>query len=232
MGVLASLDYGKVAKRISGKQSGRAERVVPHRRLEVIPDDEVIVDTDDIVCVVCGEGDDPAFLLLCDCCDAGYHSYCLSPPRADLPEDSWFCPECLLYPEMASFPREESEVLIGRPPGRASFLGIGADSQDQARVLGQASSSAALFVEQTPSESGRDDEATPQGDYVPLSSSLLPDTTQEPEERGKLDNSVAPMREGKMNGDAIPSDGSQLIVPQEEDVPTFKRLRRYRERHS
>eukprot|EP00953_Heterococcus_sp_UTEX-ZZ885_P006873 4199-Heterococcus_DN1.PRE.3 len=33
-------------------------------------------------------------IILCDCCDAEYHTGCLSPPLAAAPEDLWQCPRC------------------------------------------------------------------------------------------------------------------------------------------
>jgi len=62
----------------------------------------------DIVCVECGSGDidskyssfrnrsERVQILICDCCDQGYHSSCLGlkwQPRA---ADGWYCPSCLV----------------------------------------------------------------------------------------------------------------------------------------
>ncbi len=32
--------------------------------------------------------------ILCDLCDGEYHTYCLSPPLAEIPDFDWFCPTC------------------------------------------------------------------------------------------------------------------------------------------
>jgi hypothetical protein len=47
-------------------------------------------------CKVCGTDDprDEATLLLCDGCDAPYHTGCLSPPLLSVPKNDWFCPVC------------------------------------------------------------------------------------------------------------------------------------------
>ena len=45
-------------------------------------------------CEACGRDDDEDSMLLCDSCDRGYHMTCLTPPLLDVPEGSWFCPEC------------------------------------------------------------------------------------------------------------------------------------------
>jgi hypothetical protein len=62
----------------------------------------------DIVCVECGSGDidskyssfrkrsERVQILICDCCDRGYHNSCLGlkwQPRA---ADGWYCPACLV----------------------------------------------------------------------------------------------------------------------------------------
>uniref|UniRef100_A0A7S3B7K4 PHD-type domain-containing protein n=1 Tax=Haptolina ericina TaxID=156174 RepID=A0A7S3B7K4_9EUKA len=56
---------------------------------------------DRIACVECGYTDNDSQLLLCDGrdgdgsdCSAAYHTYCLSPPLADIPEGEWFCASC------------------------------------------------------------------------------------------------------------------------------------------
>ena len=45
-------------------------------------------------CRVCNSKDDEDEMLLCDGCDAGYHTYCSEPPIKDVPEGDWFCPNC------------------------------------------------------------------------------------------------------------------------------------------
>ena len=35
-----------------------------------------------------------AQLLLCDTCDASYHTFCLQPKLKSIPESEWFCPHC------------------------------------------------------------------------------------------------------------------------------------------
>lgn len=45
-------------------------------------------------CVVCGSGERPGLILLCDGCGRGMHTYCLSPPRRSVPPGQWFCPDC------------------------------------------------------------------------------------------------------------------------------------------
>ncbi|TXT12276.1 uncharacterized protein COLE_02686 [Cutaneotrichosporon oleaginosum] len=48
------------------------------------------------VCEICGLGNHAPKILLCDGCDRGFHTYCLDPPLASVPENEWFCTACLL----------------------------------------------------------------------------------------------------------------------------------------
>ncbi|KAF2286632.1 hypothetical protein GH714_023035 [Hevea brasiliensis] len=50
---------------------------------------------DEGVCKVCGVDKDDDNVLLCDKCDSGYHTYCLNPPLARIPEGNWYCPSCV-----------------------------------------------------------------------------------------------------------------------------------------
>ncbi|KAL5108480.1 PHD and RING finger domain-containing protein 1 [Taenia crassiceps] len=45
-------------------------------------------------CEICHSPEDEAYLLLCDGCDKGYHTYCLPNPLSEIPEGDWFCPSC------------------------------------------------------------------------------------------------------------------------------------------
>ncbi|XP_077237756.1 methyl-CpG-binding domain-containing protein 9-like [Tasmannia lanceolata] len=47
------------------------------------------------VCKVCGIDKDDDSVLLCDSCDSEYHTYCLNPPLARIPEGNWYCPSCV-----------------------------------------------------------------------------------------------------------------------------------------
>ncbi|CAH1131039.1 unnamed protein product [Ceutorhynchus assimilis] len=57
--------------------------------------DEIIDGFDEqIICIICGSGQNEDRLLLCDGCDLGYHLYCLTPPLSEVPNDPWFCEIC------------------------------------------------------------------------------------------------------------------------------------------
>ncbi|KAJ1416476.1 Zinc finger, PHD-type [Sesbania bispinosa] len=78
----------------------KQECLSPEMKKEV---DSFIVSTSEIpkapwdegVCKVCGIDRDDDSVLLCDTCDAEYHTYCLNPPLARIPEGNWYCPSCL-----------------------------------------------------------------------------------------------------------------------------------------
>ncbi|XP_064638858.1 remodeling and spacing factor 1-like [Lineus longissimus] len=56
--------------------------------------DEPVVVGDDKPCTKCHKYDHPELILLCDKCDAGYHTTCTLPPLLLVPEGDWFCPPC------------------------------------------------------------------------------------------------------------------------------------------
>jgi hypothetical protein len=61
---------------------------------EAAGDDERDDDDDDIACKACGKAQPDHNLLLCDGCDAAYHTTCLRPRLAAVPDGEWFCPGC------------------------------------------------------------------------------------------------------------------------------------------
>ena len=42
-------------------------------------------------CEICSTANDPASMLLCDACDGGYHTYCLTPKVTEVPKGNWRC---------------------------------------------------------------------------------------------------------------------------------------------
>jgi hypothetical protein len=50
---------------------------------------------DEGICKLCGVDKDVENVLVCDICDLGYHTYCLNPPLAKIPEENWYCPSCV-----------------------------------------------------------------------------------------------------------------------------------------
>lgn len=46
-------------------------------------------------CRICRRKTGDEYLLLCDGCDHGYHTYCLRPPLSSIPDGDWFCYNCV-----------------------------------------------------------------------------------------------------------------------------------------
>ncbi|CAH8340511.1 unnamed protein product [Eruca vesicaria subsp. sativa] len=72
---------------------------------------------DEGVCKICGVDKDDDSVLLCDTCDAEYHTYCLNPPLIRIPDGNWYCPSCVIAKRMAQ-DALESNKLVRRPKGR------------------------------------------------------------------------------------------------------------------
>lgn len=49
----------------------------------------------DQICEQCKSGLHGELMLLCDRCDKGWHTYCLSPPLKQIPPGNWYCFNCL-----------------------------------------------------------------------------------------------------------------------------------------
>jgi len=77
-------------------------------------------------CTVCGSGDREDMLLLCDACDAGWHTDCLPVPLDCVPEGDWICPNCPAAPLDA----------IARGPIVTKLLGGAGQGAQGARIPG------------------------------------------------------------------------------------------------
>ena len=83
----------------------REQHSLPMEEAEIAHVEEVLQtdpegDDLDIVCVIClsGEVSDGNDILLCDgdhSSTIGYHQQCLLPPVTQVPNHSWFCPDCV-----------------------------------------------------------------------------------------------------------------------------------------
>jgi len=49
---------------------------------------------EDLPCQVCKDHRHWDLMLLCNNCDTGWHTFCLSPPLESIPEGKWICPDC------------------------------------------------------------------------------------------------------------------------------------------
>jgi histone demethylase JARID1 len=94
-------------------------RAVPHwkeirLRSFVSPDDNFVLEN--IVCTVCGKGDKPDKLLICDNhCNRGTHMDCLNPPLKKVPKNEWYCDYCTKEAEAHNESGGEDEY--GYEPG-------------------------------------------------------------------------------------------------------------------
>nr|XP_033792870.1 bromodomain adjacent to zinc finger domain protein 2A isoform X2 [Geotrypetes seraphini] len=73
-----------------------------------------------VKCLVCRKGDDDEYLLLCDSCDRGCHTYCLRPKITEVPEGDWFCPICISRQEDGGYFHSLSTRVKNRK-GRRMF---------------------------------------------------------------------------------------------------------------
>ncbi|KAF6000731.1 hypothetical protein F1559_002421 [Cyanidiococcus yangmingshanensis] len=50
---------------------------------------------DETYCRRCKGMNDPHLMLLCDRCDDCFHTYCCEPPFDSVPDDDWYCEQCI-----------------------------------------------------------------------------------------------------------------------------------------
>jgi hypothetical protein len=73
-------------------------------------------------CEICKAGEEDHYLIICDDCDKGYHTYCLRPVLVNIPRGDWSCPGCAdkectftsfedIVLEMQTNPNESSSFL-------------------------------------------------------------------------------------------------------------------------
>ena len=80
-----------------------------------------------LACEVCRMPDSEEWMLLCDSCGTGWHTYCLRPPLEGIPQGTWICGGCerkgvtVKQVEARSAPRAPS--LLHPPPSLARFQG-------------------------------------------------------------------------------------------------------------
>ena len=103
------MDYRKLECTVEMKKEIK-DIVVSINKLPKAPWDEG-------VCKICGVDKDDDSVLLCDTCDAGYHTYCLNPPLIRIPDGNWFCPSCVIAKRMAQ-DALESYKLVRQRKGR------------------------------------------------------------------------------------------------------------------
>jgi integrase len=78
----AALPTVRQSARIAGKRSLSQTRA------------RHVIAFDEWSCQLCGSHAEEDKMLLCDGCDQGFHTFCLSPPLLTVPRGKWFCSEC------------------------------------------------------------------------------------------------------------------------------------------
>jgi len=73
------------------RKGGRARDEVEQEEAEI---EAFLAELDEGTCEVCGHGDRPDRLLICDSCQLMYHLECLEAPLEDVPEGNWYCENC------------------------------------------------------------------------------------------------------------------------------------------
>ena len=63
-------------------------------------------------CRICRRKCGDEFMLLCDGCDHGYHTYCLKPPLKHVPEGDWFCYDCMPITPVKPRRRVQRVVIV------------------------------------------------------------------------------------------------------------------------
>jgi len=65
-----------------------------------------------VQCLICSSQHDEANMILCNNCDADYHTSCLDPPMSQIPEGEWLCLTC----------RTIKATLVCRIYGKSNYL--------------------------------------------------------------------------------------------------------------
>ncbi|KAG4106119.1 hypothetical protein H8356DRAFT_923809 [Neocallimastix lanati (nom. inval.)] len=66
-------------------------------------------------CIICGRSDHEEIMLLCDICDAPYHTTCLG--LNSIPDGNWYCPKCV-----SENPALEYSMVIDNDPSDIEIL--------------------------------------------------------------------------------------------------------------
>ena len=68
-----------------------------------------------MICQICHltYEDDDVKLIICDECNEGFHIYCLDPPIEEIPDEAFFCKDCIQKKQMEKqrLEKEKKEVL-------------------------------------------------------------------------------------------------------------------------
>jgi len=88
-------------------------------------EDGGIVD-DDTFCVLCSKGEDAETMLLCDMCDRGFHTKCVTPAVDPAAIDSWYCVSCARVHERRV---KDDEERLANPAAMAAAAAAAAQAK-------------------------------------------------------------------------------------------------------
>ncbi len=77
-----------------------------------------------IKCQICKSGEEDHYLLICDDCDRGFHTYCLRPVVVNIPREDWSCPECTTGKNVFKSFEDFLEDFKQNPATVSSFLNL------------------------------------------------------------------------------------------------------------
>ena len=108
-------------------------------------------------CRICRRKGGDEYMLLCDGCDHGYHTYCLRPPLQYVPEGDWFCYDCKpitpVKPRyvVAPFPVLPTPAFVSQPWRKLAFFSMAARQK-----LGWEGLGTSLFLHGCETKTGKD----------------------------------------------------------------------------
>jgi len=97
-------------------------------------DPTIAIPGEDLPCEVCHSPDDEAYMVLCDSCNKGWHTYCVHPALEKVPESLWICPDCIsegVTIQSVEHRRKEEETLEVRQQHPEDYT----PAQQKARAL-------------------------------------------------------------------------------------------------
>jgi PHD-finger len=104
--------------RCGGTISPRTEHCSPCHLANIDPtiDVSLFVPGVGLSCTKCASPAQGAKMILCDACNAPWHTFCLTPPLSSVPKGNWACPSCVAKNI------DVSQVLYGVPTSRPSTV--------------------------------------------------------------------------------------------------------------
>jgi hypothetical protein len=82
-------------------------------------------------CELCKSGEEDHYLLICDDCDKGFHTYCLRPVVVNIPREDWSCPKCTTGETIFKSFEDFAEEFKQNPAAVLSFLKLPFTSTDE-----------------------------------------------------------------------------------------------------